>query len=284
MELIRSIEKMTARSRKALEQKKKIGFVPTMGSLHAGHLSLVRRAKKECDLVVVSIFVNPSQFGPKEDFAAYPRNLKEDSRLLETVKADILFYPQAAAVYPANYRTYVQIEGRLTNKLCGFYRPEHFKGVTTIVAKLFNMVLPHRAYFGQKDAQQCVVLKKMAAELNFPVKVITLPTVREKDGLALSSRNKYLSPEERRQAPVLYQALRLAKKMIERGERNIFKVEKVMKNHLASIKNLKIQYASVVDGETLESGKIVSGNILIAIAAILGKTRLIDNLILKVKK
>ena len=284
MELIRSIEKMAARSRKALEQKKIIGFVPTMGSLHEGHLSLVRRAKKECDLVVVSVFVNPSQFGPQEDFAAYPRNLKKDRRLLQTVKADILFYPEAAAVYPDNYHTYVKIEGGLTNKLCGLFRPEHFKGVTTIVAKLFNIVLPHRAYFGQKDAQQCVVLKKMAADLNFPVEVITLPTVREKDGLALSSRNKYLSLEERRQAPELYQALLVARKMIERGERNISKVEKAMKTRLSTIKNLKIQYASVVDGETLDSGKIISGNILIAIAVILGKTRLIDNLILKVKK
>ena len=284
MELIRSIEKMAARSRKALEQKKIIGFVPTMGSLHEGHLSLVRRAKKECDLVVVSVFVNPSQFGPQEDFAAYPRNLKQDCRLLQTVKADIIFYPEAAAVYPKNYRTCVQIEGLLTKKLCGFFRPEHFKGVTTIVAKLFNIVLPQRAYFGQKDAQQCVVLKKMAADLNFPVEVITLPTVREKDGLALSSRNKYLSLEERRQAPELYQALLVARKMIERGERNISKVEKAMKTRLSAIKNLTIQYASVVDGETLDSGKIISGNILIAIAVILGKTRLIDNLILKVKK
>ena len=281
MQVIKSIEKMAAFSKKAIAQNKVLGFVPTMGYLHEGHLSLVKKAKKECDLVIISIFVNPAQFGPKEDLAAYPRDFRRDLKLLGPLKPDVVFKPDPSAVYPGDYHTYVQIEGGLTKKLCGSFRPAHFKGVTTIVAKLFNIVRPDKAYFGQKDAQQCVVIKKMVKDLNFPVEVIALPTVREKDGLALSSRNTYLTPEERKKAPVLYKTLRLAEKMILTGERNCAKVEQAMKKNLALVKGLEIQYAVVVDAGSLERKKIVSGNVLLALAVKLGATRLIDNIIME---
>ncbi|OGF45948.1 MAG: pantoate--beta-alanine ligase [Candidatus Firestonebacteria bacterium RIFOXYC2_FULL_39_67] len=280
MKVISKIAEMTSFSKKQIAKGKVIGFVPTMGYLHEGHLSLVKQAKKECDIVIVSIFVNPTQFGPKEDLVAYPRDLERDLTLLEPIKADIVFHPEALDMYPSGFKTYVNIEDELTRRLCGAFRPVHFKGVTTIVAKLFNIVLPNNAYFGQKDAQQCAVIKKMVKDLNFPLKIIALPTVREKDGLAMSSRNIYLNPEERRSAPAIYASLLLAKKMIDKGELRAKKIIIAVKKELNTMKNAKIQYISVVNSENLEDLKTISGEVIIAVALKLGKTRLIDNIII----
>ncbi|MFH1074907.1 MAG: pantoate--beta-alanine ligase [Candidatus Firestonebacteria bacterium] len=282
MKVISDIKEMTSFSQKQTAEGKIIGFVPTMGYLHEGHLSLVKQAKKECDIVIVSIFVNPAQFGPQEDFALYPRDLKKDLKLLKPLKVDVVFNPEVKALYPSDYNTYINIEGDLTRKLCGAFRPIHFKGVATIVTKLFNIVLPNKAYFGQKDAQQCVVIRKMVKDLNFPVEVVALPTVREKDGLARSSRNTYLNPEERKSAPIIYESLLLAKKMIDSGELKAEKVAAAIKKKLNSIKNAEIQYVSIVNSETLEDLDIISGKIIIAIALKLGRTRLIDNIVISV--
>lgn len=281
MKVISSLKEMTLFSKKASAKGSIIGFVPTMGYLHEGHLSLVRRAKKECNVVVVSIFVNPSQFGPKEDLAKYPRDLKRDLALLRPLGVDVVFYPQAKVMYPFGCAAYVDIGGNLTKKLCGAFRPVLFKGVTTIVAKLFNIVLPSKAYFGQKDAQQCVVLEKMVKDLNFPLQVVTLPTVREKDGLAMSSRNSYLAPDERKDAAVIYKSLMLARQMIKKGVRSSIKIKSAMIKELNTVKHIELQYISIVKAETLEDLKTLSDEIIIAIAVKLGKTRLIDNIRLK---
>jgi len=219
---------------------------------------------------------------PKEDLAAYPRDLKRDLGLLEPLSVDVVFNPEAKSMYPSWYNTYVNIEGDLTKKLCGAFRPVHFKGVTTIVAKLFNIVLPDKAYFGQKDAQQCVVIKKMVKDLNIQVEVIALPTVREKDGLAMSSRNIYLTPEERKTAPEIYRSLLTAKKMIEGGERKSEKILTEMKKKLGVMGEIEMQYVSIVDAETLLDKINISGDVIIAVALKLGKTRLIDNIFLSV--
>ncbi|OGF46156.1 MAG: pantoate--beta-alanine ligase [Candidatus Firestonebacteria bacterium RIFOXYA2_FULL_40_8] len=282
MRVISDITEMTSFSRKIIAAGKTIGFVPTMGYLHAGHLSLVERAKKECDIIILSIFVNPAQFGPKEDLAAYPRDLMRDLKLLKPLKVDIVFNPQAKEMYPSGCKTFVNIDGDLTQKLCGAFRPIHFKGVLTVVAKLLNIVLPHKAYFGEKDAQQCVVIKKMCKDLKFPVKIITLPTIREKDGLAMSSRNTYLTTEERKSAPMIYKTLLMAEKMIDDGELRGKKVITAMKKKLKSMKNAEIQYISIVNSDTLEDRANISGEIIIALALKLGKTRLIDNIVMSV--
>ena len=282
MKVISDIKEMTSFSKKQTEKGKIIGFIPTMGYLHDGHLSLVKKAKEECDVVIVSIFVNPTQFGPKEDLAAYPRDLKRDLGLLEPISVDVVLNPEAKDMYPSGYNTYVNIDGDLTKKLCGAFRPVHFKGVTTIVAKLFNIVLPDKAYFGQKDAQQCVVIKKMVKDLNIPVEVIALPAVREQDGLAMSSRNIYLTPEERKTAPAIYKSLLTAKKMIEGGERKPEKVLTEMKKKLGEMGEIEMQYVSIVDAETLLDKINISGDVIIAVALKLGKTRLIDNIFLSV--
>jgi len=265
--------------KKAKKQGKIVGFVPTMGALHQGHLSLIRQARRENDLVVVSIFINPAQFGPGEDYAKYPRNLKLDAQLCGKEKTGILFYPGVKEMYPSGYSTYVAVE-HLSDVLCGKYRPGHFKGVATVVTKLLNIVNPDVAYFGQKDAQQAVIIKKLVSDLNMPVKIKVMPTLREKDGLALSSRNAYLSGAERKDALVLYQALKLAKGLVKRGVKDTAKITDAMKHLVKKKKTVKIDYISMVGLENLEPLKKITGSCLIAEAVWIGRTRLIDNIII----
>lgn len=258
-----------------------IALVPTMGYLHEGHLSLVRIAKRKSDILVVSIFVNPTQFGPKEDFGRYPRDFKKDKLLLEKEGCDYVFAPGVEDMYPEGYSTYVKVE-EITRKLEGAERPGHFRGVTTIVAKLFNIVQPEVSVFGQKDAQQAVVLKKMVDDLNFGVKMIIGPTIREKDGLALSSRNRYLYKEERKQAPVLYQSLREAKRLIDKGERSPGKIMVRMRNMIKKQPLAELEYLAITDTSRLEPLSKIKGEVLISLAARFGGARLIDNIKLKV--
>ncbi|MGD9677987.1 MAG: pantoate--beta-alanine ligase [Vulcanibacillus sp.] len=260
---------------------KSIGLVPTMGFLHLGHLSLISKAAKENDLVVVSIFVNPTQFGPNEDYERYPRNIERDLELSQEAGADIIFSPEVCEMYPENYNTYVEVK-ELTELLCGASRPGHFKGVTTIVTKLFNIILPNKAYFGQKDAQQCEVINKMVNDLNFDTEIIICPIIREKDGLALSSRNVYLSEEERKQAPIIYQALSAAKGKIEEGEKRAELIKKFIREKIIEKDLAKIEYIEIVDIEKLNRMEVIKGNILIAVAVKFGSTRLIDNILMEV--
>lgn len=278
MLIIRKVKQMYQISRKLKKEGQSIGFVPTMGALHQGHASLIRQAVKDNNKVVVSIFVNPMQFGPREDFKKYPRDLKRDTQICRSSGTDVLFFPSVKEIYPDNFKTYVYVNG-LDEGLCGKSRPGHFKGVTTVVSKLFNIVSPDNAYFGQKDAQQAVIIKKMVVDLNIPVKVKVMPTVREKNGLAMSSRNAYLSPGERRDALILSSALSLAKDLIKSGVRDTRFIISRIKGHIDSCKNAKIDYVSVVDGVTLEAIAHVKDKCLIALAVRIGKTRLIDNAI-----
>lgn len=266
-------------------QKKKIGFVPTMGALHSGHLSLIRRARKENDIVVVSIFVNPTQFGPNEDYEQYPRPFKEDVKKCSECNVDFIFYPAVKDMYPEDFLTYVEVT-KLSNILCGASRPGHFKGVTTVVLKLFNIVQPDIAYFGLKDYQQYIIIKKMVKDLNIDIKIKGLPIIRDRDGLALSSRNQYLSSDERKDALLLYRALIEAKKMILSGERNTSKVKKMIYNILLSgkyIKKKNIDYVAVIHPESLEELNIIDRRCVIALAVWVGKARLIDNMEVRVK-
>jgi pantoate--beta-alanine ligase len=267
----------------ARRRGKKIGFVPTMGYFHEGHLSLIRRAKKECDICVVSIYVNPKQFGPKEDLSRYPRDIKRDTAMIEKENVDILFIPSDNVVYPNRYLTYIDVE-KISNVLCGKYRPGHFKGVATVVAKLLNMVQPDILYLGQKDAQQVVVLSKVITDLNFPVSVRVVPTAREKDGLAMSSRNVFLTLQERAQAPVLYQALKKAVTRITAGERRASVITGGIRQVITQCSNGKIQYVACMDADTLEPFKILKGKVLIALSVFFNRTRLIDNVIVSIKK
>lgn len=282
MKLIRKIKQMSLFSREAMLRGKTIGIVPTMGALHEGHLSLIRCARKENDIVVLSIFVNPIQFGPKEDLRKYSRDLKRDALLSKKEGVDIIFCPNTKEMYPDNYKTYVAVEG-LSDKLCGKFRPGHFKGVVTVVIKLFNIVSPDIAYFGQKDAQQSIIIQKMVRNLNLWVKIKVIPTIREIDGLAMSSRNAYLSPLERKEAVVLYLALRLAKKLIKQGNKNSADIIRKMKQMIEKKKAAKVQYIALVDLPGLKPKNIIKGNILIALAVWVGETRLIDNTIISVK-
>lgn len=280
MKVLKTIKEMQEYSRSLILEGKRIGFVPTMGALHEGHLSLVRQARKENDIVVVSIFVNPIQFGPQEDFARYPRDLEGDSEKLKKESVDVLFYPDMKDMYPKGYRTYVEVEG-LSGRLCGAFRPGHFRGVATVVTKLFNIVKPHRAYFGLKDYQQTVIIKKMVQDLNMDIEIITCPTVREPDGLAMSSRNLYLKPDERKAATVIYRTLLEAEKLI-REFRAPEEVKTIMLENLQSEPLVSsIDYAGLYDTETLEEIKDYSGKkeVLIAIALRIGNTRLIDNIV-----
>jgi len=257
-----------------------VGLVPTMGYLHEGHLSLVRRARAECEHVVVSIFVNPTQFGPKEDLSSYPRDLERDLSLIEPLGADLVWMPTTEIMYPPGYQTWVEVE-TITRPLEGSMRPGHFRGVTTVVAKLFNGVQPHKAYFGQKDAQQAAVIRQMTRDLNFPIEVVVCPIVREPDGLAMSSRNVYLDAEERKAATVLYRSLSAARNVYENGERNAEKLRQMMKEVIASEPLAKMQYVSCADYDTLEELETVDGKALLSMAVFLGKTRLIDNFVLE---
>lgn len=279
MKIIRSIKEMAGFSEKMRIKDKTIGFVPTMGALHEGHLSLIRQAHKENDIVVVSIFVNPIQFAPKEDYRRYPRNLKLDAQLCRKEGADVIFFPDAQQIYPGNYKTYVFISD-LSDVLCGKFRPGHFKGVATVVIKLFNIVIPDIAYLGGKDAQQAVIIKKMAEDLNIPVRIKVMPTVREKDGLAMSSRNAYLNKEERPDAAVLYQALVLAKNLIKRGATDSSGVIRKMRRLINKKKSAKVQYIEIVDPKDLLPVDKIRDKVLVALSVWIGKTRLIDNMVI----
>ena len=256
-----------------------IGFVPTMGYLHAGHISLAQRARAECASVVTSIFVNPTQFGPNEDLAKYPRDLPRDLALLEAAGVDLVWTPTPEIMYPSGYQTWVQVE-RLTKGLEGDVRPAHFRGVTTIIAKLFNAVGPDKAYFGQKDAQQAAVIRQMVNDLDFPIDIIVCPIVREADGLAMSSRNVYLNPEERQAATVLFRSLSAAKAAFDSGERNAEALRALVRKTASGEPLVSLQYVSCADYKTLEELETLDGKTLLSMAAYLGKTRLIDNFVL----
>ncbi len=255
------------------------GLVPTMGYLHDGHISLVKRAKEENDRVGVSIFVNPTQFGPNEDLSRYPRNLDRDLQLLEAAGADVVWTPTPEIVYPKNFQTYVNVEN-VSQPLEGKHRPGHFRGVATVVAKLFNAFTPDRVYFGQKDAQQVVVIKQMTRDLNFPLEIVVCPTVREPDGLAMSSRNTYLNAEERKAATVLYRALTAAKESFAKGEHDADKLRAIMSAVIAAEPLAREEYISAADPETLEELNQINVNVLLSMAMRIGKTRLIDNFLL----
>lgn len=281
MEIYKNIQEMKSYLKEMRKEGKKIGFVPTMGYLHEGHLSLIRRAAVENDLVVVSIFVNPRQFGPGEDFERYPRNIEQDIRLSQVAGANVLFVPGINEMYPEGFNTYVEVK-QLTDTLCGKSRPGHFLGVTTVVNKLFHIVNPDRAYFGQKDAQQVIVIQRMVKDLNMDVEVVVCPIVREEDGLAMSSRNVYLNSEERGQAIVLFHALNMAKERIEQGERDAMRLKKQIEMMIQQQPLANIDYVSIVDGENLEEVKEINHKVLIALAVKFGTTRLIDNMIVEV--
>ncbi|MBI4180681.1 MAG: pantoate--beta-alanine ligase [Chloroflexi bacterium] len=277
MNVVETIAEMKRLRRELVEP---VGFVPTMGFLHNGHLELVRRAKAENSSVVVSIFVNPTQFGPQEDFESYPRDLPRDLAMLETVKTDLVFVPSADEMYPPQFDSWVNVEG-VTERLEGAIRPGHFKGVATVVAKLFNIVQPTKAYFGQKDAQQVVVIKKMLADLNMNLEVVTVPTVREPDGLAMSSRNTYLKPDERQAAVVLYQALTLAQGLWRKGEKDAGRIRQVMREFIQQQPLAgKIDYISITNAETLRELDIIKPPAIVLLAVKIGKPRLIDNIVL----
>ena len=256
-----------------------LGFVPTMGYLHEGHISLVKKAREENKTVAASIFVNPTQFGPGEDFESYPRNTERDLKMLEPY-TDIIFMPTVDDLYPAGYNSWVDVE-RLTDKLEGASRPTHFRGVTTIVAKLFNIVRPTRSYFGQKDAQQLAVIKKMVKDLDMNLEVIACPTIREPDGLAMSSRNTYLKPDERQAAAVLYQSLKLAEKLYSQGERDAIKIRHEMTSLIQQQPAANIDYISIADNETLDEMDVITKPVLVSLAVKIGIPRLIDNLVLE---
>jgi pantoate--beta-alanine ligase len=258
---------------------RKMGLVPTMGALHEGHLSLVRAAKAECDCTVVSIFVNPSQFGPNEDFFKYPRTLDADLALLAGCGADLVFAPSTEEMYPARHATWVEV-GPVAEPLEGAFRPGHFRGVATIVLKLLNMVQPDMAYFGQKDYQQALVIRRMAADLDLPVAIRVCPIVREPDGLAMSSRNRYLSPSARQRAIVLWKSLQLAGKLLAEGERSAGTIAARMRELIETADDARIDYIAVVDPETLEPVETIAGRTLVALAVTIERTRLIDNWLL----
>ena len=281
MKLVTSVAGMKALARQWRKDGRRIGLVPTMGYLHQGHLSLIRESRRRTDVTVVSIFVNPTQFGPNEDFKKYPRDLKKDSAYLRKAGVDCLFHPDAAEVYPPGYRTYVQVEG-LEDRLCGRSRPGHFRGVATVVLKLFDVVGPDLAFFGAKDAQQVLIIQRMAADLDLDVEVVTCPLVREADGLALSSRNSYLSAEERKAALVLSRSLGWAERAVAAGERDTAKVVAGIKAMIAAEPLGRIDYVEAVNPRNLEPVAEIRGDVLIALAAHFGATRLIDSTQLRV--
>ncbi|MFH1552320.1 MAG: pantoate--beta-alanine ligase [Candidatus Omnitrophota bacterium] len=281
MQFITTLEAMRDYSRRARAEGKTIGFVPTMGYLHDGHMSLARAARKECDTVVMSIFVNPTQFVPGEDFDRYPRDMERDRRLAEEAGVDVVFAPSVDAMYPDGYATHIETTGALTQTLCGSSRPGHFKGVTTVVAKLFDITCPDKSYFGQKDAQQAVVVKRMTRDLNMPVEIRVMPIVRETDGLAMSSRNTYLSGDQRRQAQALSRSLKKSEDMIAGGEFSAGRIKEGIVKILQEEKDIKIDYVAVVDADRLTELETVRDNTLIAIAAFVGQTRLIDNTVIE---
>uniref|UniRef100_A0A7C5V1D0 Pantothenate synthetase n=1 Tax=Caldicellulosiruptor owensensis TaxID=55205 RepID=A0A7C5V1D0_9FIRM len=282
MVVVERIQKMKDIVKRLKKEGKSIGFVPTMGYLHEGHLSLVRASKQQNDVTIMSIFVNPIQFGPNEDFDRYPRDFERDKSLAEKEGVDYIFYPSIEEVYPEDFKTVVSVK-KITEIMCGKSRPGHFDGVATVVLKLFNIVNPDRAYFGQKDAQQLAVIKQMVKDLNLDVEIVPCPIVREQDGLAMSSRNVYLSEEERKSAAVLYRALNLAKEMIEKGEKEVSSIKRAMEEMILKEKHTKIDYIEFVNNDTFEVVSKVEGKVLIALAVFVGKARLIDNIVVEAK-
>ena len=286
MEIINRRQRMSSVARKIRrEQDRTIGLVPTMGALHEGHLSLVREARRMCDVVVVSVFVNPTQFGPSEDYEDYPRDLTKDTALLTDYNVDYIFAPAAEEIYPKDFSTYVNVGG-LSKLLEGESRPGHFRGVATVVAILLNTVRPDFAFFGQKDAQQAVIIKRMVRDLAFDTEIVVSPTVREDSGLAISSRNLYLDAEEQQSAAVIHRALKRAKEIYKKGERHAAKLAETVRATIETEPRVRVDYVSVVDAETLEKlDRLDERPILVAVAAYVGKTRLIDNTMLnKAKK
>ena len=280
MKTINTTREMRSAARDLRSQRARLGLVPTMGALHEGHLSLVRAAKAKSDVVAVSIFVNPTQFGPSEDFARYPRNLEKDCELLEREGVEFVFAPTVEEVYQRGAVTWVTVEG-LSDRLCGKSRPGHFRGVATVVAKLFNIVEPDVAFFGQKDAAQVAVIKRMVRDLNMAVQIEICPIVREPDGLALSSRNAYLSPDERKMALVLHASLQRAQKLFNEGERNAAKLAAEAKKAFVWQPAVKLDYLDIVDPDGLEPLETLDQKSLVAVAAFVGNTRLIDNILLE---
>lgn len=276
MRVVERINDVRSTVKEWKSQGLKVGFVPTMGYLHEGHESLIKKASEENDKVVVSIFVNPIQFGPKEDLASYPRDLKRDSEICERAGANLIFHPENEEMYFNDFSTFVDMNG-LTNGLCGKSRPIHFRGVCTVVSKLFNIVAPDRAYFGEKDAQQLAIIKRMVRDLNIDIEIIGCPIIREKDGLAKSSRNTYLSVEERNAAIILNKSLTLAKEKIQDGERNSGAIIKLIEETINSEKLARVDYIEVVDSLSMKKVERIEKSVLVAIAVFIGKTRLIDN-------
>lgn len=280
MEIIQTVREMQRWSEDQRLERKTVAFVPTMGFLHEGHLSLVREAKNRGDVVVVSIFVNPMQFNQASDFDKYPRNEDQDERALEALDTDVLFMPPPAEIYPDGYQSAVEVE-KVSQPLCGAFRPGHFRGVATVVAKLFNMVKPHSALFGEKDFQQCVVIKRMVRDLNFDIDIVTLPTVREDDGLAMSSRNARLSAAERETSLCVSRALTAAQELVSGGQSSAAVILQAVQQILTQDTEVRVEYASLCHPETLEEIEQISGPTLLAIAAWVGNVRLIDNCVLQ---
>ncbi|HOV90189.1 MAG TPA: pantoate--beta-alanine ligase [Syntrophorhabdaceae bacterium] len=280
MKIIKTVKEMQSQADDIRRENRKIGFVPTMGYLHEGHLALVKKAREISDVVVVSIFVNPTQFGPTEDLDKYPRDFERDRALLESEKTDIIFFPDANEMYPQGYSTYVQVRG-LEDYLCGMTRKGHFIGVATVVAKLFNIVKPHYAVFGMKDFQQLKIIERMVKDLNMDLEIIPYPTVREKDGLAMSSRNTYLNPQEREKALIIYKSIETLKEMFKQGVRDADTLKKKAKEMIESAGIHRIDYISIADTETFKEVSIIKHRALYAVACFVGKTRLIDNTILE---
>ena len=280
MKIVSTIPEMRTSSRQARSQAMRIGLVPTMGALHEGHLMLVRAARRNSDLVVASIFVNPTQFGPNEDYARYPRNLKEDCALLEREGVDIVFAPPVEEMYPAGPDTTWVVVEAMSNRLCGRSRPGHFRGVTTVVSKLFHIVEADLAFFGQKDAAQVAIIRRMVRDLNMPVRIEVCPIVREADGLALSSRNAYLDQDQRKAALTLYRSLHRARERFDQGERETTTLIAAANTEFVSAPGVRLDYFEIVDPDTLEPEPMIRKQALAAVAAFVGSTRLIDNILL----
>ena len=278
MEVAKTIEAVRGLVKAARSEGSKIGLVPTMGALHVGHISLIEAAVKDCDFVAVSIFVNPTQFGPGEDFEKYPRPMEADLEICRKAGVDVVFAPAPKEMYPAENLAWVTVE-KLTEPLCGSSRPGHFRGVTTVCAKLFNIVAPDVAYFGQKDGQQAIVIKRMVADLNMPLEIVVCPTVREANGLAVSSRNQYLTAQQKQDAANIYKSLQTCLKMIDAGTTETRQIIAEMRKILQQIPSAEIEYVSIVDAETLESIEKIAGKILAAVAVKVGPARLIDNIL-----
>ncbi|MCH8120507.1 MAG: pantoate--beta-alanine ligase [Planctomycetes bacterium] len=283
MEFAKTIESVRSQVKAARSGGKKVGLVPTMGALHVGHISLIEAAVEKCDFVVVSIFVNPTQFVPGEDFEKYPRPLEADLEICKKAGTDVVFAPTPEQMYPAENITWVSVE-KLTESLCGQFRPGHFRGVTTVCTKLFNIVAPDIAFFGQKDAQQAIVIRRMVADLNMPLEIVICPTVREPNGLAISSRNKYLTEQQKKDAANIYKSLQKCRQMIDAGVKETTEIITEMRKILQQVPSIEIEYISIVDAETLRNIDRIAGKALAAVAVKIGPAKLIDNILVDVSK